>query len=353
MKDKIKINFLKKLIISIIIVFVFTAGLVYFFDPFFHYHEPIKPLKAVLNQAEYQVIGTLRNFEYDSLIVGSSMAENYNNKWFDETFDCTAIKAVKPGANTSDLIYLLNVAFEKNSIRNIFYTLDISALTTTIQEHYVNEGMPLYLYNKNPFDDVKYLFNKHIIFEEIPYMIANSFIGNYDEGNSFNWAQYKQFGTLYYSPIEEKQEEKDLNEYSQYVNFNIDKLENIVKSQKETKFIFIIPPYSSLWWHDAYMCGDINLNFYALEQVFIRLIPYENVEIHYFQNIEEIVCNLDLYMDLIHYHPDVNKKLVDLIPENEYKVTLENKDFILKNMKEFKDKCINEYAQDYFSKINN
>ena len=59
--------------------------------------------------------------------------------------------------------------------------------------------MPLYLYNKNPLDDVKYLFNKHVLFEDIPYMIANSFIGDYDEGDSFNWAKYKDFKTLHYT----------------------------------------------------------------------------------------------------------------------------------------------------------
>lgn len=351
MLDSNKKNFLKKLIVSIFIIALLVAGIVYVFDPFFHYHKPIKPLKAVLTQAEYQVIGTLRTFDYDSLIAGSSMAENYNNSWFDETFDCTAIKAVKPGANTSDLVYLLEAAYEEKEIKNIFYTLDISALTTIIQEHFVNEGMPLYLYNKNPFDDVKYLFNKHILLEDIPYMIANSFIGNYDEGDSFNWAQYKDFGTLHYTPTEKKQEDKSLDEYAKYVDFNMEKLEALVKSHPETKYIFMIPPYSSLWWYEAYMCGDIELDFYALEQAFIRLLPYENVEIHYFQNMEEIVSDLSLYMDLIHYHPDVNKSLVDLIPGSEYKVTLENKEEILNDMKLLVDKCINEYAKEYFENI--
>ena len=100
------------------------------------------------------------------------------------------------------------------------------------------------------------------------------------------------------------------------------------------------------------MHGDLEQDFYALEQVFDRLLPYENVEIHYFQNMEEIISDLTLYMDLIHYHPDVNKALVDLIPANEYRVTLENKDEILKNMKIMADKCITEYAEEYFAEKN-
>lgn len=353
MRKSNKKNFLKKLIICILLIAFCVAGIVFIFDPFFHYHKPIKPLKAVLTQAEYQVIGTLRTFDYDSLIAGSSMAENYNNKWFDEAFNCKAIKAVKPGANTSDLIYLLEAAYEEKQIKNIFYTLDIAALTTTVQEHYVNEGMPLYLYNKNPLDDIKYLFNKHVLLEDIPYMIANSFIGDYDEGDSFNWAKYKEFGNIHYTPTKEKMAEKTFDEYAKYVDNNINKLENLVKSHPETKYIFMIPPYSSLWWYEAYMCGEIEQDFYALDQAFTRLLPYENVEIHYFQNMEDTISNLNLYMDLIHYHPDINKTLVELISGNEYRVTMENKDNILEDMKIIVDKCINTYAKEYFSNINN
>lgn len=346
-----KQNFLKALIISIFLIATFIAGIVFIFDPFFHYHKPIKPLKAVLTQAEYQVIGSLRTFEYDSVIAGSSMAENYNNKWFDEAFNCTTIKAVKPGANTSDLIYLLEAAYEKRDIKNVFYTLDISAVTTTVLEHYVNEGMPLYLYNKNPFDDVKYLFNKHVLFEDIPYMIANSFMGNYDEGESFNWAKYKEFGTIHYTPSKEKQPDKTIQEYKSYIDFNLNKLENIITSHPETNYIFMIPPYSCLWWYESYMCGNLEQDFYALEQIFERLLVFQNVEIYFFQNMEEIVSDLSLYMDTIHYSEDINKKLVDFVSSHEYKVTFENKEILLKDMKELADKCIRIYAKEYFSSL--
>ena len=114
----------------------------------------------------------------------------------------------------------------------------------------------------------------------------------------------------------------------------------------------MVPPYSSLWWYEAYMCGEIEQDFYALDQAFTRLLPYENVEIHYFQTMEDIISNLNLYMDLIHYHPNVNKSLVDLISGNEYKIMIENKDNILENMKILVDKCINIYAKEYFSNIN-
>lgn len=346
-----KKKFLKILIIWIVAVLMLPMTAVVFFDPFFHYHKPIKPLKAVLTQAEYQVIGTLKTFDYDSLIAGSSMAENYNNHWFDEKFGVKAIKAVKPGANTSDLMYLINRAYEYKEIKNIYYTLDIAALNTTVREHYVNEGMPLYLYNDILLDDVKYLLNKHVLLKEIPYMIANSFLVEYDEGNSFNWAKDKQFGNFKYELTKEKKEDKKIEEYKENVEFNLNQLEQLIKTHPETNFIFMVPPYSSLWWYEAYMCGDLEYNFYTLQQAFERLIKFENVEIYYFQDIEEIVSDLSLYMDLLHYHPDINKQLVNSIGDKVYKVTEENKEKKIQNMRQLADKCINIYAKEYLENL--
>ena len=56
------------------------------FDPFFQYHKPLFGLKAVLTDKEYQCTGSLKTFDYDSVIAGSSVAENYNNGWFDQGF---------------------------------------------------------------------------------------------------------------------------------------------------------------------------------------------------------------------------------------------------------------------------
>lgn len=51
----------------------------------------------------------------------------------------------------------------------------------------------MYLYDDNHLNDIEYLLNKDVLFEKIPYMIAQSLTGDYDEGNSYNWAQWKSF----------------------------------------------------------------------------------------------------------------------------------------------------------------
>ena len=340
--------FLKKLGISILVLVILQAGLVIFFDPFFHYHKPIKPLKAVLTQEEYQVIGTLRTFDYDALIAGSSMAENYNNNQFNDAFGCTAIKAVKPGANTADLVYLLEKAYEKREVKKIFYTLDISALTSPRKESFVKEGIPVYLYNENPFDDVQYLLNKDILFKEIPYMVATSLLTDYDEGNSFNWAQYKDFSIMYYEPTDKRLPMQTIEEYGKIVDTNVEMLMDMIRSHPETEFTFILPPYSSLWWYEADMKGELEADFYALDIVFDRLLEEKNVSIYYFQHLEDIMANLDLYMDLLHFHPDVNGYILEAVQKGEHRLRKENKEKILEDMRTLSKKCITIYAKEYF-----
>ena len=78
-KEMTSQNFIKRLCITVLALIVLIGGVVYVFDPFYHYHKPWLGLKAVLNDKEYQCIGTLRNFDYDALIVGSSVMENNDN----------------------------------------------------------------------------------------------------------------------------------------------------------------------------------------------------------------------------------------------------------------------------------
>lgn len=52
-------KFLKNFAAVSVILLILAAGLVVLFDPFFHYHEPVGPLKAVLTKKR---ISEYRNY---------------------------------------------------------------------------------------------------------------------------------------------------------------------------------------------------------------------------------------------------------------------------------------------------
>lgn len=321
-------TFVKLFFKRILIIMCIIAAFVILIDPFFHYHKPWFGLKAVLTDKEYQCIGTLRTFDYDSLIAGSSVAENYYNGWFNEGFDCNAIKAIRSYGATADLCYLLDAAYENHELKYVFYSMDTASLAADPTPTYELTGCPMYLYNKNIFDDVEYLFNKGVLFEKIPYMAANTFIGDYDENDSYNWAQWKEFNqdmalglyirTARIAPMKEK------NYYQDMLDANIELVTAQIEAHPDTQYKIFFPAYSMLWWDNLYRSGDLEAYLYNMEQTMGALLQYENVEMFYFQDEEEIITNLDNYMDTLHFSPEINEYMANQIIEGNDPVTLAN-----------------------------
>ncbi len=306
---------------------------VYLLDPFYHYHKPWFGLKAVLNEKEYQVPGSLRNFDYDNVLVGSSVVENNDNRWYDEAFGGTTIKAVRSYGGIADLVWYLNLAFDSRQqkgqqIQKVFFNVDPSSLTQEAVTTFEASGCPMYLYDRNPFNDVKYLLNKTVLLEKIPYMLAQSFSADYNEGLSYNWAEGKDFSengvlTHYYRKrTEEQMLAPDARQ--EELEANLELLSEVIEAHPDTEFFFFLPPYSMIWWDDAARNGWKEVYLYDEMQAAERLLSYENVRFFDFQNEEGIVTDLNRYMDTVHFDPEVNYAICEAMAAGQNEVTREN-----------------------------
>lgn len=350
--DKNKsVNFIKRLLCWILAVLVLIGGVVFVLDPFYHYHKPWFGLKAVLSDKEYQCIGTLRNFDYDTLLVGSSVMENNNNRWYDEAFGGTSIKVIRSYGATADLCYLMDAAYENHEIKRVIYNIDPSSLSASAETTYESTGCPMYLYDRNPFNDVQYLFNKDVLFEKIPYELANSFIGNYDEGSSYNWAQWKTFSQAQALSVYFRSQDvvpmMAENVYQNELDANIALLTSQVESHPETEFIFFYPIYSMLWWDGVVRSGERDAYIYNELAMTKALLQYDNVRIFCFQAQEDIATNLDNYMDSIHFSQEINRLMLDQILAGKHEMTLDNYEQMLLDVKDFSDRVVNDYILTY------
>ncbi|MBE5825344.1 MAG: SGNH/GDSL hydrolase family protein [Butyrivibrio sp.] len=347
-------NFIKRLFCTVLVILVLIGVTVYVFDPFYHYHKPWFGMKAVLNDKEYQCIGSLRNFDYDSLLVGSSVMENNDNAWYDEAYGIKSIKAIRSYGATADLCYLMDAAYEDHDIKYVFYNIDPSSLYADPETTYESTGCPMYLYDRNPFNDVQYLFNKDVLFEKIPYEVASSFIGDYREGQSYNWAQWKTFGeestlSVYFRSNEVKPMMEE-TAYADKLSANIALLTEQVRSHPETEFVFFYPPYSLLWWDMTYRYGETDAVIYCEKEMTKALLQYDNVKIFCFQNEKEIVTNLNNYMDTLHFSPEINRLMLDEILVDKNRLTVDNYEKFLDEVKEFSKEVQEKYIKEYEEK---
>ncbi len=343
--------FIKKIAIVILALLICIGAVVYVFDPFYHYHKPWLGMKAVLNDKEYQCVGTLKNFDYDALLVGSSVMENNDNSWYDNAYDVKSIKAIRSYGATADLTYFLDVAYRDHDIKYVFYNIDPSSLYGEAETTFESTGCPMYLYDDNPFNDSKYLFNKDVLFEKIPYEVANSFIGDYNENLSYNWAKWKEFGPhmalgLYFRSNEVKEMMPE-DVFQKNLNDNIALLTRRVEEHPETEFIFFYPPYSMLWWDMIYREGERDAVIYNEKEMTKALLSYDNVRIFCFQGDRDVTTNLDYYMDTIHFSPEINRLMLDYILEGEYEMTLDNYEEVLDDVKAFSDEVQSDHIIPY------
>ena len=134
-------------------------------DPYFHYHGKIPGISYRLYHERYINFGIVKNFEYDAIITGSSMNQNFKTSQLDELWGVNSIKVPYSGAGFREINTTLEKAFESdNEIKYVLWGLDYNGL---LREGYWKgyDEYPEYLYDNNLLNDVSYVWNKELIFQ--------------------------------------------------------------------------------------------------------------------------------------------------------------------------------------------
>ena len=306
---------LGKLSLFVLGLLLLVGAIVWFFDPFYQYHAPFFGMEAVLNDRDNQMPGTIRNFSYDSVLVGSSVAENFDSSFLDHQYECETLKIIRASGSVADLLYYLEMAWEEQEIQNVFWCLDLFALEASTEITLYEEDTPRYLHTKTVLDDIPYLWNKQVLLEKIPFMLAAAYLGKNTGGAAYDWSEDKEFSAekamQAYEKPDKKQETQDFTGDILTIEQNITALVDQIKAHPKTQYRILFPPYSMMWWDCARANGELEKHFYVLEQVIPVLLSLPNVEIYYFQDEAEIICDLDNYMDMVHYTPQVNQYMLE------------------------------------------
>lgn len=69
-----------------------VAAVTVIIDPYFHYHKPMEGISYRLYEERYTNDGIARNFDYDTIVTGTSMNQNFKPSEWD---DLTGSKTVK------------------------------------------------------------------------------------------------------------------------------------------------------------------------------------------------------------------------------------------------------------------
>ena len=325
---------------------VFFGGLTAVVDPFFHFHKPLSGLAYPIDSERYQNDGISRHFTYDAVITGTSMTENFKASQFDSLFGTNSIKIPFGGATYKEVDQAVRRAISYNpDIKIVLRSLDGSFLIQDKDAWNETAPRPDYLYDENPFNDVNYIWNKEVIFGNVKSVFARTEAG--EKTTTFdqymNWAPEKEWGReavlrTYSRPEERFVRENPLTEEdARMVRENLE--QNVIAAARENPeitFYCFFPPYSVAYWDSELAAkGDMGRQIEALRLAASLLLEVDNIRLFAFDDQTQITCNLDNYMDVLHYSEAVGDQLLVWMAAGEHRLTRENMDAYFEKVEAF------------------
>lgn len=322
-------RWLKIFAITVLLVLIAWGAVVIYIDPFFQYHKPIEGFPYIVDDQVDMNPGLAKNLDYDSCILGSSMVVNFNTDLFYDKLGLKTAKLPYNGAYPKDQSNIMSIIFDakKNSVKRVFLGIDEMNYSGGIDE----TKFPItdYLYDDNILNDVQYIYNKDVLLDYcIKPLIDRSDSTAWNMTYPFWWQDehyQKALVLMYYEPAEVNTKPVEAGEFISAIEKNLDlNIIPYIEEHPETTFTCFYPPYSILYWNDVKNRNELEVVMEKYRYISNRLLEYDNVEIYFFQNQKDIICNLNNYADYTHYHPDVCVYMVDCFANGERKVTKEN-----------------------------
>lgn len=307
-------------------------------DPFFHYHKPdTESYYYTLDNERSQNDGISKHFDYDALITGTSMTQNFKSSEMDAIWGTASIKVPYSGASYKEINDNLITACQYNpNLKTIIRGLDMDRFITDKDAMRPDLGeYPTYLYDDNIWNDVYYIFNRNVIFNRVwPIMITND-SDNFEGGiTSFdvyaNWMNYYTFGINSVSPdgitIQTPDEpihltKEDKNTVIETVRQNITSL---AEAHPDVTFYYFFTPYSIVWWKSIVDDGTIYRQIEAEQIVIEQILPYDNIKLFSFNNLADITTDLNNYKDMLHYGEWINSLMLRYMYDDKCRLTYEN-----------------------------
>ena len=295
-------------------------------DPFFHYHDP-DPEGEVWFDQRAQGAGLLRTQDYETVLMGSSLAANYRSFWFDVFYDTSTVKVTFPNGGFEEFSTALDYAYTQQDVKRVIFGLDPNLLARSPEE--APDQLPEYLYDDNPLNDGKYLLNKDVLMR-CGYTLLKQRAGEIQplqdafvwDGNVFFSRSLALAGYDRPEPVSEPAPE---DAFLENARANLATVTGWLEAHPDTEFIFWFSPYSILFWDKMDRQGETEAMLTLLEETTETLLAYDNAELQFFMADEAVITDLNNYADHIHVAGKVTYRLAEAMPTGAYRMTGENR----------------------------
>lgn len=314
-------------------ILLLLAGFTAVVDPVFHYHKPLDGLSYYIFDQRYQNDGIVKHFDYDAVITGTSMTENFRSSELDRLYGVNSVKVPFYGTSMREVADNLRTAFDANDhIEMVVLGLDGTNLMDDKDLVRSDTPLPTYLYDSNPFNDVSYLLNKQILLNYTMRMLQQTYYGeettSFDD-YSFWWGRYQYGAEAVLKKLtrsEPPQEPAAMDARTEKtIRDNIrNNVADIARENPETTFYCYFSPYCVAYWDMQYCSGRLQKQIEAYRIATEELLECDNIRLYSFFTKTEWTEDLSRYKDLYHHSDEINSEILAQLPEDTYLLTKDN-----------------------------
>ena len=309
---------------------------------------------ACMLQSWYVSGGLVKNYDYDTLIIGSSMVQNFHMDTFREELGAKPLNIGISSIRPAETLQILHTAYEIQKADTFFINIDLPSFQGKTDENRLLQ----HLMKDDVLSKLRYLLSYEVWFRYLPVDVAlvladkvgiqlpDEYMSKRSIENYNNWnADYPVWGEEFviknYLAGKYAVSQADSTELLQNLTSNIDTFFEECDFEKG-EHIFFFPPYSSLFWGEYQKRGQFEI-FLQAKQYFIEKALQHNVTVYDFQ-CAEFTTDLSNYRDTSHYMEHINDWMVECFANSEYVVTRENaKAFeqkLIENTQTFRNKYL-------------
>lgn len=311
--------FLKALSV-ILVIFVLMSITAYIVDPFFIYRYNDE--REYWLQPDYTSMGLVMNAEYDTVIVGSSMTQNFNAEKFGEAVGGDVLKVNSGGLTVTEMCEYVKLAREKNKAEKYYICIDLHLFAKAAEDD-TNRFKPE-LCDGMIWNDFEYLLGFETWMRFIPVDLglvlldtagyeypdalkqktdvdrAGEWANDFAYGADIVWKGYTN-GTNRISVI-------DTNGLYDRMVERFGELMSIIEGD-DAEYTFFFAPYSALYWYDSKQCGYYD-DFMKAKEYMVGELLADGHEVVDFQSMEYI-ADLDNYRDISHYSGEITEFMTE------------------------------------------
>ncbi|MBS1835287.1 MAG: hypothetical protein JST65_21380 [Acidobacteria bacterium] len=278
----------------------------YCVDPFQQYRASAKP-RFWHTLQRHITPGMAKRGGYDIVLCGSSMFESFRNGEASQYLGGRVANLSLSGVSAYEMGLMLDVAFAHvPDIRRVVIDLNVNSYAGPTNKRWFDEPLPLHLWDRNPFNDLRYLWSSDTTMRSID-IVRGVNNGGYrtDPDLPWGWALDNTFSR---EQATRELVPGDFNKlYKQPPRTTDEMLRNFeanilpyIRSHPKTQFDLVHPPYSILAWIDFEQRKQVDLTLEWKRRLFHLTEGLPNVAIYDFQGDPRIE-DLDSYTDIYHF----------------------------------------------------